>query len=639
MVAASGPGAACWLDSEGTFGMIDRMEYVVVHLAAAAALCAAILLGGYALERALTGDRDHPLRALARPVLGVVLWMAALFVFACVGALGTASVNATALACAAAALVARLRWGPAPSAGVGAGASAGFLLAVVLASAPLLLLALSQEVSWDASAYHLTLPRRYLAAGGFVPIEMNVYSNWPLGTELLYAAALAVADHAVAKALHAAFGVATLWAAWLGARTFHRGAAGWLAAPLVLASPVVQFEWSVAYVDLAYAFCFVSGLVFAVHWRTTGGRAVASLWLAGLAGGALASIKLTGPFGAAAIGAVLVPGLVARGRSDGWRAAAGAGLRFAAPVVLLWLPWLVKSAVFTGNPVYPFVYGVFGGPDWSPALADQLASWQRSIGMGRTPADYALLPVRVVLAGGPGYDRFGGVIGPHWLAVVLLALAGLRNPLARGALLASAVYFALWALGSQQMRFLIPILAPLAVAGSIGALELTARVAPRYARHAFAVLMVAATAHAAIAMRAHATRAAALLPRFSAGAQALREEVRQPVDRFVASLPAGARLLLLNTNQGFFLERDFVADSFFEASQIADWLRGETTARGVHARLTERGITHVLRAGISWGIDWPAGLTALLGDPELAPRRYLAEHLSEQGGTEIFELR
>jgi len=225
------------------------------------------------------------------------------------------------------------------------------------------------------------------------------------------------------------------------------------------------------------------------------------------------------------------------------------------------------------------------------------------------------------------------------MAVVPLALAGLRNPLARGALLASAVYFALWALGSQQMRFLIPILAPLAVAGSIGALELTARVAPRYARHAFAVLMVAATAHAAIAMRAHATRAAALLPRFSAGAQALREEVRQPVDRFVASLPAGARLLLLNTNQGFFLERDFVADSFFEASQIADWLRGETTARGVHARLTERGITHVLRAGISWGIDWPAGLTALLGDPELAPRRYLAEHLAEQGGTEIFELR
>jgi hypothetical protein len=241
----------------------------------------------------------------------------------------------------------------------------------------------------------------------------------------------------------------------------------------------------------------------------------------------------------------------------------------------------------------------------------------------------------VAAFGGPGYDRFGGVIGSHWLVVVPFALAGLRNRLARAALLAAAAYFALWAAGSQQARFLIPILPLLALAGAIGGLDLVDRLAPRYARHAFAALLIAATAHAAIAMRGHALRAAELLPRFAAGAQALREAARDPADRFVAGLPPGSRLLLLNTNQGFFLERDYLADSFFEASQIADWLRGEHTARGVHAKLAARGITHVLRADLAWGIAWPAGLTALLGDPELAPRRYRAE----QGGTEIFELR
>jgi hypothetical protein len=608
------------------------MQYVGGHLLAVGAMCAAIWLGGYALERALIGDRDHPLRGLARAILGVALWMAALFALACAGALGTASVNALALACAAAAVVARVLRGAAPAGRPGGGA---FALAVAAASAPLLLLALSQEVAWDASAYHLTLPRLYLAAGGFVPVEMNVYASWPLGTELLYAAALAVADHAVATALHAVFGIATLWAAWQGARAFHRGAASWLAAPLVLASPVVLFEWSVAYVDLAYAFCFMAGIVFATHWTASDGRAGASLWLAGLAGGLLASIKLTGPLGAAAIGAVLVPGLVAQARRDGWRAAAGTALRFATPVALLWLPWLIRAAVLTGNPVYPFAYAAFGGPDWSAALAEAFASWQRSIGMGRAALDYALLPVRVAIAGGPSYDRFGGAIGAHWLAVVPVAMAGLRNPLARAALLASAVYFALWSVGSQQARFLIPILAPLSLAGAIGAIEVADRLAGRHARRAIAVMLAVAAVHAAIAMRGHASRAADLLPRFAGGAQALREAARGPSDRFVAGLPPGSRILLLNTNQGFFLERDFLADSFFEASQIADWLRGQDTARGVHAALRQRGITHVLRADIAWGIDWPAGLTALLGDPELAPRRYRAE----RGGTEIFELR
>jgi hypothetical protein len=608
------------------------MAYLGVRLLAVLALCAVIWLSGYALERALLRDRDHPLRPLARVLLGVVLWMAALFAIACAGALGATAVNALALACAVAALAARVRWGATPS---GAGSGAGFALAAALACAPLVLLALSQEVAWDASAYHLTVPRRYLGAGGFVADEMNVYSNWPLGTELLYAAALAVADHAVATALHAVFGIATLWAAWLAARAFQRGTAGWLAAPLVLASPVALFEWSAAYVDLAYAFCFVAGIAFAAHWRASGGRANASLRLAGLAGGALASIKLTGPLGAAAIGAVLVPGLVAQARRESWRAAADSALRFAAPVVLLWLPWLVKSAVLTGNPVYPFLYGTFGGPDWSASLAERFASWQRSIGMGRSALDYVLLPVRVTTSGGPGYDRFGGAIGGHWLAVALLGLAGLRNPLARAGMLASAVYFALWAAGSQQARFLIPILAPLALAGAIGALELAERAAARRARPVLAALLVVAVVHAVIAMRGHVERAAALLPRFAGGAQALREAARAPADRFVAGLPPDARLLLLNTNQGFFLERDYLADSFFEASQIADWLRGQDTAPGVHALLTARGITHVLRADVAWGIEWPAGLTALLGDPDLAPRRFRAE----LGGAEIFELR
>jgi hypothetical protein len=606
-------------------GFAGTVSYALAHLAALGALAAAIGLGGYALERAWLRDRDAPLRALARPVLGVSFWIAALFAVAAIGVLGTPAVVALGLVSALAAARARVLFGASPPGESGSVRFAGVLL---LATSPLLLAALSQEVSWDASTYHLTLPKRYLAAGGFVPVPMNVYSHWPLGTELLYAAALALSDHAVAKALHAGFGLATLWAAWLGAKHFHREPSGWLAAPLVLASPVVLFEWSVAYVDLSYAFFFLAGLLFATHWRASGARE--SVWLAGLCGGALASVKLSGLLGAVAIGAVLLPGLL-RDR----RGALGHALRFGTPVLLLWLPWLARAALATGNPVYPLAYAVFGGPDWSATLSEQFADWQRSIGMGRGPLDYALLPLRVIVDGGPSYDRFQGVIGLHWLAVVPLAFAGRRHLLVRTSLTASGVYFALWALGSQQMRFLIPILAPLALAGSVGAVELTGHLSGPHARRAIALLGLLAALLAGTAARQPFARALALLPTFAEGPDALREAARQPVHRFVENLPPEAVLLLLDTNQGFFLERPYLADSFFEASQIADWLRDVDGAEAARARLVERGVTHVLRANLSWGIDWPAGLSALLGDPELAPRRYRAD----DGRFEIFELR
>ena len=287
------------------------MSYVLAHLAATGVLAAAFGLGGYAIARALHGGREpKALRPLARLVLGVVAFMLVLFALACVGALGPATVVALGAACAVAAAIGRARFGPA-AAGTRGSNGAAFALAAALVTSPLLLIALSQQVSWDASTYHLTLPKRFLEAGGFVHVPMSVYAVWPLGSELLYAAAMAISDHASAKALHACFGLATLWAAWLGARQFHHSESGWLAAWPVLASPVVLFEWSVAYVDLAYAFFFLAGLLFATHWRASEGRAHDALWLAGLCGGALASIKVTGPLGALAIGAVLVPTLVA----------------------------------------------------------------------------------------------------------------------------------------------------------------------------------------------------------------------------------------------------------------------------------------------------------------------------------------
>jgi hypothetical protein len=609
------------------------MSYLLSHLFLLGLLALALWLPGYALERALLRHCDlGALRPIARAALGAALATWALFALAAVGALVPSALAGLATAGGLAALAARLRW-PA-TASAWERPDRLFLALLALFLLPYLLLALTPFVSWDASVYHLTLPKRYLAAGGFVPVELNVYASWPLGTELLYAAALSLGDQAVAKGLHWLFGALTAIAVFAGCRAFDRRAAGWIAAPLLLMNPVFLFELQVAYVDLAYAFFLTCAVLFAL--RALEADEARSLLLAGLCAGTLCGIKINGVLGAAAAGAVLVPQAVSAARRGDLTPLRRAALCFALPAIALWLPWLVRSALLTGNPVYPLLYGTFGGPDWSEALAVQFDHWQRSIGMGRGPADYLALPVRVILEGGPGYDHFQGRIGPAWIVLVPLSLLALRLRLVRVCLGVSAAYFALWSMGSQQMRFLIPVLPLLAIAAGTAGADLAQRLDARPARRAAEIAAaVAAAVLALVAAAPHLQQALSVLPHFGEDAAALRRLAVHPIYEVVArELSDDARLLLLQTNRGFFLERDYLADSFFEASQIADWLRSADSPEGVHERLAARHLTHVLRERRERGVRWPPALEALLDDPA----RATLIHRSADGRFELYRL-
>jgi hypothetical protein len=69
----------------------------------------------------------------------------------------------------------------------------------------MLLLALYPSVSWDADTYHLGVPRLWLDHGGFREIPFNVYSNWPLATELLFSMDLMARGLVSSRLLHCFF--------------------------------------------------------------------------------------------------------------------------------------------------------------------------------------------------------------------------------------------------------------------------------------------------------------------------------------------------------------------------------------------------------------------------------------------------
>jgi hypothetical protein len=643
------------------------MAYVGTYLALTAAFFLLLHLTGHAASRRLWAPlAPHGLAEalLVRTAMGAAIWVALLFALAALQMLRPLPIWVAIAAIGAWGLQSWLRDRHQPSASGGGHRGPWgrrlrgwvreplallVVTVLVVVYAALFAQALRPIVAWDADVYHLTVPRLYLEHGGFRRIPFNVYSNWPLAVQLLFALAMTWKDYVLATAVHYGFGV--LLAISTGALVARVATPTWgaIAAGLLTMHPVFLYEIRVAYVDVACAFFLFAAFVALHRALEDPGAERGFMLAAGIACGVLAAAKLNGIFGAVAVATVYVASRLHGGAPA--RSLRAPLLAFAAPVAALGVPWLLKTWWLTGNPVYPLLHGVFGGPEWSEGLARAHRAWQRSIGMGRAPLDYVLLPFRVLFLGGEGYPRFDGRLHPLLGVLLPVALIGARHhALARRALGVAAAYFVLWAATSQQMRFLIPVLPLLAVAVAVSGHALSARAAraagrvtgapggaavrgltgaaagaaPRRERGAGEWLPELATAVVAVAVATLLLRASGLYleqaPRLYAAlgsrGDALRAHATDEVYAVIHErTPADAKLLFVNVNRGFFCPREYLADSFFEASQVAALLHQLGDRDGIRRGLEERGITHVLVERQEGGPRYPSGFVELLEDP------------------------
>ena len=609
------------------------MLYVIVNLLSLIGLVGVFYSTGWLCDRfAWQGRGLEPITITARFGLGTVLWMGWVFLLASVQMLSAPVLGTTALVTLVAVWRYRRRGarGLLPTA-AGVGSSRGielesWVLGGVLGGivGVLWLQVLWPQISWDANVYHLTVPRLYLENGGFRRVPFNVYSNWPLNTQLLFAMAMAARDYVLAKAVHFAFGLATVVLIYRVVKNASQSWAGWLAGVLFLINPVVLDEFRAAYVDLALAFFLLLAFVMVHHALEDDDNRRQRLLLAGVFGGVAAGIKPTGITAVACL-LILVLGVTLRQRRKpaeivGWMA------RIALPAGLMLVPWVVKTWVLTGNPVYPFLFPAFGGPEWSAELGYQLQQWQQGIGMGRTWFDYLLLPLRVVVAGESGYQFFDGRLSPLWLALVPTALwFGRKQPLITRSLAVAGLYFVMWALTSQQMRFLIPVLPLLSIAAALGLFELGRRWKESSRKVLRWLMSLVLTAELLLVSSSMFVPTGRMVGRYLEAGEEVKDEVVHPVFLFInQELPAESRLMFLNTNHGFFCDREFVADSFFEASQINDLLQSQSGKDGIHTALREMGVTHLLIENHDRHVPWPPSLYDLLNDPQLARRLYRA---------------
>jgi hypothetical protein len=323
------------------------------------------------------------------------------------------------------------------------------LLATAALAGAMLFVSLVPLTDFDGLAYHVAAPKRWLEVGSLRYLPTQLLTQWPMGSEMLYALLLPVGGAAACKPLVTLLAFLTAFGAFSMGRRLAGWPAGLLAGACYLRGAFSVIVGSTS-VEPALAFTLtLSGLAL-IRRHDAGSPAERRAWFvpAALLAGFACCIKLSGVVPAMILAGVVI---AVRPRHDPEKAyrriALGAALALTA--IACALPWYVRTGINTGNPIYPFAYGVFGGRNWNYQAAAVLNTYFRLFGVHGDSLAARQLHV---------YRDLAFIAG--------LTAAGLVCPFSRSLraqIAAIGVFALLQAAASDQPRFLLPAIAFAAV--------------------------------------------------------------------------------------------------------------------------------------------------------------------------------
>lgn len=475
------------------------------------------------------------------------------------------------------------------------------------------------DSDYDGLSQHLATPKIYLRHGRIEPLWFDHHSQFPSTLQMLFIPALAAGSPEAAKVVHWACAVGSaLLLIVIGRRFLSPGAGEWAAFGL-LTVPLTAWLATVAYVDLASVFFAALLLLGFLRWERS--RSMQDLLLAACAAGGGMAVKMQG-IQVLLVGLLLVLVAGALARDAPPRIVRRVAV-FSAVAVALAAPWYIKSALWTGNPVYPFAYSVFGGRYWGPGEAAAYRDHQLAFGVGnppspderqhmgflrrtfsgpRSPVNLLLAPWNLamrptefdVASAAPAYVTMYLSIGPLMLAILPLVLLGRPARPVGWAIGFLAPLWLGWLMLMQYNRYLLPALVFAALPVGFVLCGLLPRAGP-----ARAVPRAAAWTWAAIALGSVALQGLvsgswwAGLGIVGRSEYLSRNSECYRVSEWVNKLtPPRAKIALYSEPRGFYLDRDYLwADPGH--SRLIDYdnvLSGDDLL-GEFGRL---GITHIL---------------------------------------------
>ena len=459
----------------------------------------------------------------------------------------------------------------------------------LLVLVPLVCLALYPSTQWDAISFHLPTAKHFLESHRVGAAPYVRYPVFPAVGELLYAVVLAWGSDLAPQL----FGVVCLLLVVLFlaslARRFGLGRVGTWASAILVSHPLVIWVATTAYIDMLVTLLVTAAVYALLVWRDTGDRKW--LLLAGVFSGAAIGTKYSAILAVGCMGLLLL--------FDSLRT------RKAYPVVLFGLvvlggalPWFIRSFVYTGNPVWPFLSPVFGYGFWNVAdyqaqMADLLSSHIQL----RSLWSFLRLPWDLVFRRVLFY-----IEAPLSLALLLVPLGLLLLKRRRlWAVLALSLGFTiLWFLTAQLPRYLLPILPLVSFATAYGLDWAVSRIAPRVVFLKSSVVTVAVACMLVAPgyyYSLHRVSQLGPIPTTQDQRDAFlaRNLPTYPAYQYLNSTKGASYVLyaLYDENMNYFADGTFMGDHFGVA-RYGDVLSSGVDGATLYTRLRSLGADHLL---------------------------------------------
>ena len=495
---------------------------------------------------------------------------------------------------------------------------------------------------WDSLSYHLADPKIYLAAHCIYALPWESHSNFAFTSEMWYLFGLMEGGVPLAKLFHFSCGVGACLAVYAFGRRHLTAQIGLLAALLLASTPLILWEAGTAYADLAPAFFGTLALLAVANGIA--GREECWLRLGAVLMGLTLSTKAT----SLTTLALLAVGLLF------WRlrvlkqkpaTAMGALAVWCLLAFVIGSPWYVKSTVYTGNPVYPFYYKLFGGRGFNAALAANYDASNANFGVTydtkttdpkavRSPDMAALAPWNLTMYLLPGHPLSNTAFRPFndflvpIIALSPILLACLFFPAfswgAPAIVKALGLYAlgvgAFWMLTSQQVRYLLPALPVLCLlAAWVGARAWAVRWLAGHALAGLAVCSLAFSSYASLGLAAQEARV--VFGQQSRNDYITHNFAAYPAMQFInTQLPPGAKVVFYGNPFGFYCDKPYLWGDAQHSTVIPyDQMH---SADDLRAELQRLGVTHILINRRYFALDspapdarWVSALTARLGPP------------------------
>ena len=509
--------------------------------------------------------------------------------------------------------------------------SRAMLAAAGVACIASLIAALAPPIAGDALCYHLELPKTFLADHRLEYLPFHENSTFPLLTEMWYLWALALDGGTCAQLVHWGLGVLLALATVVLATPILGRPWAWAAGAMVVLTPGVNNQMTAPLNDVALA--ATATLALAAWWRAVVNDEGPRWFLvAGLMAGAALGTKYLALVLAAALAAVWTWILV-RQPARRTYLLQGAAVMLVLAVSVGGL-WYVRAAWHRGNPVYPFFSEILPRSavesrgdrvltdDAATATETETPDRPATLRANKTPLGRSLRGLVFApweLTMHP--DRLGG--RAHQLGLLLpIVLPGLllsRRLRGLGVLLGVASgYFVLWYLLRQNVRFLFPVVPPLAVAAAWVWIELR-RMPDRPRRVAVGVF--AAVIAAMAVLPCHRARDAMAV---ASGLESredylIRHEPTYPAAAVVSQLLPPESHLLSQDSHAFYFNCRVTRENTYRRATHYDC--AVTDPALLSDQLRSGGFTHLLlvNAIAGQGIDYDPTLERLV-DAQLAGR-------------------